>query len=104
MALLLSFHPVGLCCEAPVEDLVKIQGVEDAQRALDLQICNGMGPSDSVLTRGGGGSTVAVDYNASNLSRRVAIARSKRTMGDATPEDERGVLISKFGARTDGMG
>ena len=37
VALLLSFHPVGLRCEAPVEDLVKFQGVEDAQRALALQ-------------------------------------------------------------------
>ena len=37
VALLLSFHPVGLRCDAPVEDLVKIRGVEDAQRALALQ-------------------------------------------------------------------
>ena len=38
VALLLSFHPVGLRCDAPVEDLVRIQGVEDAQRALALQL------------------------------------------------------------------
>ena len=37
VALLLSFHPVGLRCDAPVEDLVKIRGVENAQRALALQ-------------------------------------------------------------------
>ena len=37
LALLLSFHPVGLCCDAPVEDLVRIQAVEDAQRAVALQ-------------------------------------------------------------------
>ena len=37
VALQLSFHPVGLRCDAPVEDLVKVQGVEDAQRALALQ-------------------------------------------------------------------
>ena len=34
-----------------------------------------------------GVSVVAVDYNASNLAKRVAIARPKRTMDDATPED-----------------
>ena len=37
VALLLSFHPVGLRCDAPDEDLVRIQYVEDAQRALALQ-------------------------------------------------------------------
>ena len=37
VALLPSFHPVGLRCDVPVEDLVKIRGVEDAQRALALQ-------------------------------------------------------------------
>ena len=30
---------------------------------------------------------VAVDYNASNFARRVAIARQTRTVGEATPED-----------------
>ena len=35
--LVVSFHPVGLRCDAPVEDVVKIRGVEDAQRALALQ-------------------------------------------------------------------
>ena len=34
VALPLSFHPVGLRCDAPVEDLVKIRGVGHAQRAL----------------------------------------------------------------------
>ena len=37
VALLLSFHPVGLRCDAPVEGLVALQGVEEAQRALALQ-------------------------------------------------------------------
>ena len=37
VALLLSFHPVGLRCDAPVEDLVTIHSVEDAQQALALQ-------------------------------------------------------------------
>ena len=37
VALLLSFHPVGLRFDAPVEDFVKIRGVEDAQRALAFQ-------------------------------------------------------------------
>ena len=37
VALLLSFHPVGLRCDAPLQDLVRIQSVEDAQRALALQ-------------------------------------------------------------------
>ena len=37
VALLLSFPPVGLRCDAPAEDLVKIRGVEDAQRALASQ-------------------------------------------------------------------
>ena len=37
VALPLSFHPVGLRCEAPFEYFVRIQGVEDAQRALALQ-------------------------------------------------------------------
>ena len=37
VALLLSFHPVRLRCDAPVEDVTRIQGVEDAQRALALQ-------------------------------------------------------------------
>ena len=46
-----------------------------------------MGPSGLILVRGGGGSAVAVDYNASNLARRVAIAGPKRTIGDATPKD-----------------
>ena len=36
VALLLSFHPVGLRCDAPVEDLVAIQDVEYAQRSLAL--------------------------------------------------------------------
>ena len=34
-----------------------------------------------------GFSVVVVDYNASNLARRVAIARPTRTVGEATPED-----------------
>ena len=34
VALLLSFHPIGLLCDAPVEDLVRLQGVEDDQREL----------------------------------------------------------------------
>ena len=63
-----------------------------------------MGPSGSVLTRGGGGPTVAVDCNARNLLRRVAIARPKQTIGDATPENENRVLIRKLGARSEGMG
>ena len=37
VALLLSFHPVELRCDTPVEDLVGIQGLEDAQRSLALQ-------------------------------------------------------------------
>ena len=37
VAVLLSFHPVGLRCGAPVEDLLAIQRVEVAQRALALQ-------------------------------------------------------------------
>ena len=36
-ALLLSFHPVGLRCDAPGEDFVKMRGAEDAPRALALQ-------------------------------------------------------------------
>ena len=50
-------------------------------------VCSGMSPSGSVLVRGGGRSTVAADYNANNLGKRVAVARPKQTMGDATPED-----------------
>ena len=37
VTLLLSFHTVGLRCDALVEDLVKIRRVEDAQRALAVQ-------------------------------------------------------------------
>ena len=37
VALLLSFHPVGLRCDAPVEGFVAKQGVKDGQRALALQ-------------------------------------------------------------------
>ena len=37
VALLLSFHPVGLRCDAPIEDIAAIQGLEDAQSALALQ-------------------------------------------------------------------
>ena len=51
-----------------------------------------------------GGSTVPLDYNASNPARRVIIAIPKLTLGDATPEDGRGVLIWNLGARTEGMG
>ena len=38
VALLLSFHPFGLRCDAPGEYRVKIRSVEDAQRALALQL------------------------------------------------------------------
>ena len=66
--------------------------------------CIGMGPSGSLLVRGGGESIVVVDYNASNLARRMAIARPKRTMGDAIPQDGNRVLIKKLGASSEGMG
>ena len=45
-----------------------------------------------------------VDYNASSLGKRVAIARPKRRMRDTTPEDEKCVLIEKWGARSERMG
>ena len=51
------------------------------------QRCSGMVPPGRYWSDAEGVSVVAVDYNASNLARRVATARPKRTMDDATPED-----------------
>ena len=50
-----------------------------------------------------GVSKVAVDYNANNFGRRVTIARLKRTLGGATPEDGNRVLIRMLGASSEGM-
>ena len=49
--------------------------------------CSGIVPPGRYWSDAEGVSVVAVDYNARNLARRVAIARPKRTMDDATPED-----------------
>ena len=51
------------------------------------QTCSGIVPPGRYWSDAEGVSVVAVDYNASNLARRVAVARPKRTMDDATPED-----------------
>lgn len=48
--------------------------------------------------------TVAVDYNNSTLAKRVDIARSKRRIGDATPENRMCVIIRRLRARSERMG
>ena len=63
-----------------------VQSLEQSLRAHEPE-CSGMVPPGRYWSDAEGVSVVAVDYNASNLARRVAIARPKRTMDDATSED-----------------
>ena len=102
VALPLSFHPIGLRCHAPVEDLVRIQSVEDAQRALALQssgtgvptytpqptLVEEISPQVSTTYRSRAGLFLLAPYQGSELLRQASsfeLRRKSRTLRSSVP-------------------
>ena len=76
-----------------------IAGSEESARAFSSRI----EPSWTVLMRWGGVSTVAVDYTPAT-SREGGYSKTKRRLGDATPEDGKLVFTRTLAATSERIG